>query len=281
MDVVPSDVPSLRYIHEPYYYAKNTNEGSKTLKRGVLNTLTRLVVGNTKPRYNNQRYIANSEWTSEMISKIHGVRPSVILPPLEVDEIRKKRREWTNRESGFVWVGRITRDKDPELAIQLIENLRNQNSISDDVHLHIVGPLTNSGYGRRIESLSAERDYISLEGMVDRDTLIDLMGTHKYGINTRENEFFGLSVAEMVTAGTLPFVPESGGQQEIVKNIPDLLYETETEARQKIIKLLGDQERQTEIRAKLDDETDRFSTNEFKTTLKRAVRELMRENMGS
>ena len=50
------------------------------------------------------------------------------------------------------------------------------------------------------------------------------MAQHRYGIHTMENEHFGIGVAEMVRAGCIPFVHDSGGPVEIVGGRSELRF---------------------------------------------------------
>ena len=54
-----------------------------------------------------------------------------------------------------------------------------------------------------------------------------------------KNEHFGIAVAEMMQAGCITFIHDSGGQTEIV-NLRELRYQTKEEAIEKIIQVLKD-----------------------------------------
>jgi len=100
---------------------------------------------------------------------------------------------------------------------------------------------------------------------------------HKYGISGRRNEAFGIAVAEMVKAGSLVWVPDGGGQKEIVAH-PELIYVGRDEAVAKIRSVLTEPEKQTRLRDHLRARAGLFSAERFVREMRVIVREFLEEN---
>lgn len=75
----------------------------------------------------------------------------------------------------------------------------------------------------------------------------------------------------MAKAGCIPFVPNDGGQVEIVGGDERLVYRTEEEALEKIIRVITNPKEQTSIRSYLDSRKELFSTEKFKNQIREIV----------
>jgi glycosyltransferase involved in cell wall biosynthesis len=67
-----------------------------------------------------------------------------------------------------------------------------------------------------VADAAAERAYVHLALDAPRRRVERLLETHRYGLNCKPDEHFGLAVAEYVAAGMVAFAPDSGGQREIL-----------------------------------------------------------------
>ncbi|MFB6224892.1 MAG: glycosyltransferase, partial [Candidatus Paceibacteria bacterium] len=103
---------------------------------------------------------------------------------------------------------------------------------------------------------ASDYSYIYLEGEMERDKMVDLIQQHKYGIHGREGEHFGIAVAELVAAKCITFVPDAGGQKEIIKNIKVLRYGSKQEAVEKIDKVISEENIQEKIKYNLPTESE-------------------------
>lgn len=123
--------------------------------------------------------------------------------------------------------------------------------------------------------MAADREYIFLEGEVPRSRLVELACTHRYGIHGKEHEHFGMAVAELVAAGALTFVPKTGGQRAIVRNKPELLYGSVTEAIDAITTVLDEPRLQYELRMTPAEIRRRFGRERFQRQFSSIVDELL------
>ncbi|MEF8781017.1 MAG: glycosyltransferase [Haloferacaceae archaeon] len=209
-------VPSVQYVHYPQFRRRRLGDG----EHGRLNPLWSRLAGPDRDDLAGAALLANSGWTADVVERIYGVRPDVVHPP--VDRIEGG-LPWADRENGIVVVGRIAPDKRVREAIDVVDRLRDRGR---DVHLHVVGaaPRAYRGYVERVAAAAGERPYVSLERDVDRERLERLLTSHRYGLNLKPEEHFGMSVAEYVAAGMIAFAPASGGQQEVLDGRTDRLF---------------------------------------------------------
>ena len=159
-------------------------------------------------------------------------------PPIDTSNLSAD-IPWEKREDGFVFVGRIHPCKRIDELIEMLEQVRNNGH---DIHFHVIGPRDEDvpQYYEKIESLSAKHDFVTLEGPIYGESLNKMLQQHKYGINGAPGEQFGMAVAEMVHAGMIPFVPNSGGQREIVGEESRVMFNLSDEAVEKISTILSD-----------------------------------------
>ncbi|GAB3670146.1 glycosyltransferase [Halopiger thermotolerans] len=204
--------------------------------------------------------LANSTWTAEVIEDAYGTTPQVLYPPIDTAEFDEFEIPWADRENGFVTVGRIERSKRIAEMIRIIDGVRDRGH---DVHFHVIGPTVDDEYYREVVALADDRDYVDLEGEIPRDELVERICTHRYGIHGKEYEHFGMAVAELAAGGTIPFVPATGGQHDIVNGRETLEYESPTDAVDRIDRVLSTPSLQRELRIDRAEIERRFGRERF------------------
>lgn len=218
--------------------------------------------------------IANSEWSEKIISDTFGVQTKVLFPPVigSLPDIN-----WRERKNGFVAIGRLVSEKGFDIVIEILKSLRNKGH---GIHLHILGPVEDRKYIKKLSNqIEGNEDWIFLEGQKFGHEKMDFMRRHKYGISGCRNEAFGIAVAEMVQSGMIVFVPDSGGQVEIVDH-RDLAYENVEDASIKINKVLQDDQLQTELLRHLAVQGKKFSVEIFLSESKKLVQDFFSEKAG-
>jgi glycosyltransferase involved in cell wall biosynthesis len=215
--------------------------------------------------------LTNSNWTAKAIQKAYGITPKVVY---SVVVGNFPIVNWHNRENGFVCVGRITPEKRIENIINILHSVRESGY---NIHLHIIGKLEKSDYGKKILKLIEENSsWLILNEGLSRDEMLKVLANHKYGIHAMPKEHFGIAVAEMVRAGNIVFVPNDGGQVEIVGNNQSLVYENSEDAIKKIIKVLSDDELQGSLREFLFKYVNEFTLEKFKSKIGEIVSNSLR-----
>ncbi len=215
--------------------------------------------------------IANSTWTAGLMTTLYGpsMRPRVVHPPVTA-EIRDV--SWDRRENGFVCVGRIAPEKELERVVDIVGRVREQMPAA---HIHIAGSRGPGWYTRRIERLAADHAaWVHLHADVSREALFRLISTHRYGIHGMREEHFGIGPAELLAGGCIVFVPDGGGQVDIVGEEPRLRYSTVDEAVRNIAAVMADPSGQAALDAYLHARRDLFSTGRFMTAIQALVEEV-------
>lgn len=251
-------LPSVQYIHYPQFHLHRLASDDS----GRLNRLWSRLAGPSRSTIAREdtTLLANSSWTADVVADVYGTRPAVLHPP--VDPIPCE-LAWEKREDGLVAVGRLAPDKRLLDAIAVVDAVRDRGY---DPHLHVVGaaPRAYRRYAERVAAAADDRSYVSLEHDVTRTRLRQLLCTHKYGLSMKENEHFGIVVAEYVAAGMVAFAPASGGQQDVLRNRHDRLFDSFDEAVSLITHAMAADE-PPELRP------DRFGREQFQTSLRRCI----------
>ncbi len=251
--------PAVQYIHTPQYHRQRLSDGGDRWNE----LWSRL--GSPEPsELQRGTLLANSAWTADRVAEMYGVRPTVLHPPVDsIDDVSP----WEAREQGIVVVGRIAPDKKVHEAIEIADRLRNRGI---DIHVHIVGsaPPTYRSYVKTVEEKAGQRSYITVERDVSRDRLEALLGSHRYGLNLKRVEHFGMSVAEYVAAGMIAFAPNSGGQREILRGRSDRLFDSKDGAVDLIETAIERTERPELPR-------DRFTRETFKSEMRAYVNRML------
>lgn len=208
--------------------------------------------------------VANSRWTADVIGERYGAQCEVVYPPVP-DSFPDV--PWDQREHGFVCLGRVSHEKRIERMIKILRGVRSRGH---EVHFHILGPIGDDPYGRYIRQLAEREPWVVPEGQCVGERKERLLTSHRFAIHGRDAEPFGIAVGEQVKAGCIPFVPNSGGQTEIV-NDPSLCYDDADDAVAKIDAVLSSEQKQSQLRDTLRHGADRFSAERFMDEFLEAV----------
>ena len=269
---------SIDYVHYPsdyvYYYLdeeSGSNYGPYMTGNNEIpfyflyDALVNYLFPYEKYRTRDKTTLVNSNWTGRKIKKAYGVDYKVLYPPVKTGDFNPP--PWNEKESGFIALGRIEREKRVLRSMEIIDEL----SDSYDIHLHLVGEIKDREYGEIVRKKAESSPAISLEGRVSRKRLIELIEGHKFGIHGMPAEHFGIAVAEMVAGGCIPFLPDDGGQVEIVEENPDLLYSDKDEAVEKISRMLDDPQLQKKTLRRLAGRAEEFSAERFRGKMREFV----------
>jgi glycosyltransferase involved in cell wall biosynthesis len=134
-------------------------------------------------------------------------------------------------------------------------------------HLHYA-----QKYQSYVEKLIEENsDWIQLYKNLPYSEYCNVLYKCKYGLHPKKDQF-GISVAEMVRAGVIPFVQQIGGQTEIVgKHNTALQFNSIDEAVDKIIAVISDSQKQEELLTALHQQQEVFSAEKFQAEIRDVV----------
>jgi glycosyltransferase involved in cell wall biosynthesis len=206
--------------------------------------------------------LVNSDWTGRLI-RAQGFVTRTLYPPVVAAGAPPP---WETRAPGFVCIGRIVPEKELERVIDIVAGVRRQVPA---VTLHIVGTRDDGPYYERVAARARAEGFALHEGLTRR-ALGELLAANRYGIHGMREEHFGMAPAEMVRAGCVVWVPNGGGQVEIV-NDPRLTYGSVEEAIGKITAALRDPHEEATLRKHLAARADRFSPERFMREVRAAV----------
>ncbi|TVP61833.1 MAG: glycosyltransferase family 1 protein [Nodularia sp. (in: Bacteria)] len=205
--------------------------------------------------------VANSYFVADRVNKHYGINANVVYPPVVIDT---PNIAWIDKEYAFICSGRIVEPKEPHRVIKILKQVREKGF---DIKLHITGGgggIYEWKYTNLVKKMVRENSsWITLHENLPYQGYVKILANCKYGIHYKK-EPFGISIAEMVKAGAIPFVRSEGGQVEIVgKNNEELFFKTEAEAVEKIITVLSSSAKQTEVIESLNNQRKLFSTQRF------------------
>ncbi|MGH7791717.1 MAG: glycosyltransferase [Thermodesulfobacteriota bacterium] len=266
----------IQYFHYPYMHDKVTPLLDASWHRKIWEAL----LGNYRPwmlisefSYNrmiNNVTLVNSDWTGSKVKEFYGIDAITVYPPIPGDfpEIL-----WDERENGFVCIGRFCPGKRFEAVIEILTKVRAR---IPDLHLHIIGTLSPFSGEREYYSqftgvVQENASWVLLHENLSRDELVQLVSKHRYGIHANVDEHFGIAVAEMIKAGCIVFVHNSGGQVEIVGGDERLAYQTNDEAAEKIIRVMDNPNEQDSLRNYLHSRKGLFSSEAFMRQIREIV----------
>jgi glycosyltransferase involved in cell wall biosynthesis len=233
--------------------------------------LARALAGDRRDGWMRNRTVANSQWTAGLLRDRLGLASEVVYPPVAGDFPLVP---WDEREDGFVVMGRLVPEKGIAMLVAVLAEIRKERSI----HLHIIGRRGPAGTAREIEELCRRHaEWVHLEGEMYGPEKERFLAGHKYGISGRRSEAFGIAVAEMVKAGCLVWVPDGGGQTEIVAH-PELIYAGREEAAAKIRSVLTEPGNEARLRDHLRVRAGLFSAERFVREMRTIFAKFLEEN---
>jgi glycosyltransferase involved in cell wall biosynthesis len=243
------------------------------LRKAYLGLASAIELPSGRDPIHDDQLIANSRWTAETVRQNCDVQcAATIYPPVwsEFPDVA-----WEDKENSFVMIGRISPEKRIEKAISILSAVR---SHGHSIKLHLCGHIEDDLYGHRIDALCRKNsEWIIPEGRVSGERKISILAGCRYGIQARSAEPFGISVAEMVKAGAIVFVPHDGGQAEIVEN-PDLLFTSESDAAAKIHRVLQSAPLQSALHISLKEKAQSFSKTSFISSVQEFLESFMRKS---
>ena len=227
------------------------------------------ISGYSEARMLQNATLVTSRWAGDVLSAAQGFTEyQVVYPP--VGE-QSSETPWSERQPAFLCISRVVPEKGVHNAIEIARQVREKGF---DISLVIVGRADDASYWRQILQAAQGNPWISLRGPMEREQLQQLMNQCRYGINAALDEPFGLAVAEMVKAGCIVFVPDGGGQTEIVE-APELTYDGLEDAVFKITSVLSSESLRKELAHKLMAQGNIFSTQSFCDDICSAAREFL------
>jgi len=267
--------PGVQYIHYPYYQRPRPGtdlrwfHGLPALLGAYCWSVDRLA-GFSAARMKWNLTLTNSDWTGRMVQRLHGISSRTLYPPVPA---LFPNVPWQARRDGFLCIGRFAPEKELDRVIDILARVRAE---VPDVTLCLVGTPGPADYYQHIkERARASGEWITVKENLSRADLLALIPTYRYGIHGMLAEHFGMAPAEMASAGCIVFVPNDGGQVEIVNRDPRLLYETVDDAAASITRIMRDPVEQQAVREMLSGRARAFSVERFTSSFLEIVEQAL------
>jgi len=273
--------PAIQYIHYPFLaHVYPRVRSSCDLPLGQ--KLAGLSKGEIRPwmlvgdysfdRMKANHTLVNSGWTGRWVKQVYGIDSTTVHPPAPgvFPDIA-----WEEREDGFVMMGRLNGGKQFDWCLKVLSVVRTK---FPQVRMHVVGTSYNEApdYPAFLRALvQANSSWATLHENISRGELAALAARQRYGMHALKEEHFGMAVAEMLRAGCIPFVHNSGGPPEIVGNDSRLIYDSAEDAARKIMQVLGDPAAQEDIRQRHALRKDFYSVETFVRAIRAEVEQAL------
>jgi glycosyltransferase involved in cell wall biosynthesis len=264
----------IQYVHYPTYLRPRPEVDRRWYHRSAAilrayYSLADHLAGASFERIRANLTLANSRWTAARVRALLGVEALTVYPPV-MEPLAPA--PWDSRLPGFLAVGRIAPEKEYERLIRILATVRAR---VPGVTLTIAGTV-DRGARAYYRALRAEADscgsWITFRHDLTRNDVLALMAGRRYGLHGMREEHFGMAPAEMVRAGMIVWVPNGGGQVEIVGDEPALRYDTDNEAAEQIVAVLRSPVEQQRLRESLAARAGEFSAGRFVATIREIVR---------
>jgi glycosyltransferase involved in cell wall biosynthesis len=241
-------------------------------KKGLIHRLysfaSQLAEGKSRHNIASDFFIANSQWTAKVSRPYMKQESTVVYPPVPQSH---EQHPITSRQNSFLYLGRISSEKRIDIAIRILEKVRVDYP---ELQFHIAGAFESSPYCQQISEICQQKEWIHIHGALYGQKKEEILQQYRYYINARASEPFGISTAEMIQAGMIPFAFKDGGQQEII--IDDrLVFQTEEEAVVKIKWVLANANQMQPIIENLQSNVEKFSANHFIENMNHCITGIM------
>ena len=243
-----------------FVHGKSSRAGGGTMaraKRFFSNSILRPLLGMRSKRSiicdARQHIYPNSRYVEKLMKSFYGPFNSKVFYPPTLFEAG---HDAAARDPlKVVYIGRIIPDKRIEDLVAIVERARAVTGL--DITFHVAGRLDQTpSYGRKLDTMAKERDWLKFVGALYGEEKVRFLTSGSYAIHAERDEAFGISIAEYLSSGLIPIVPDEGGTPEIVDSRA-LTYRTNEDAAQILARLLSDagfrenQRRHSVERAKL------------------------------
>jgi glycosyltransferase involved in cell wall biosynthesis len=265
----------IQYIHYPYL-SHHMSRVDAVREKSLAGRVRAFFQGKYRPwmlvsglsfdSVKNNLTLTNSNWTADAIQSRYGIQSVVLYPPVKFSH---QPVPWQQRKNTFVSLGRIDSQKRQIEAINILEKVRARGH---DIQLEIIGDISSAEYAKELADRALKAgSWVKISHGIGHDQLEQTLCNSRYGLHTMIEEHFGIAIAEMVRAGCIVFVSDSGGQVEIVHHEQALRYKTDEQAVELICAVLDDEEKQQNLRQSLSAHAQMFTEESFMKNLREIV----------
>lgn len=213
------------------------------------------------------RVVANSSWTADRMREGGIDVARVIHPPVPPFS---PGLPWSERKPRVVMLGRWVTYKRMDVAIRIVERARELGA--RDLELDLVGFWDEPAPDRpMLAELSANKAWIHWHENLGWAQVNQLAGECRFGLHAMVDEHFGIAVAELMTAGCVVLVHNSGGPPGIVED-PRQTYVDVEDGAQRLHALWSSPELAGELHAQARSRGLKYSPEAFCDAIRAEMR---------
>lgn len=228
------------------------------------------------------RVMVNSSWTRYHIQEQWNPKKLYLLyPPVDVDRFKSLPLE-TGRLPYIISLGQFRKEKSHELQIEIFSLLLKSDTnhkLPNCLKLLLIGS-TRQDHPEDQERLAHLKRYVEelnlsskVKFMVNlpREDLQQWLGSAVIGLHTMKEEHFGIGIVEMMSAGVIPVVHNSGGPMFDIVTSEEFGFRAETkeEFRDRIAEVLRmTRWERIKLQESVRERSFIFSDSEFQRRLK-------------
>jgi len=163
-----------------------------------------------------------------------GLEAPTSLSKEYIEAVRKKYALSTSYLPLILWNHRLDHDKNPELFLRTLIQLKNEGYA---FHLAFLGEMNHRNlnkYGYLLEELKDETVAI---GFLEKNDYVAFLHLADILPVTSNHDFFGISVMEAISYGCIPILPTRLTYPKLynISKNPELFYATESEFKPKLV----------------------------------------------
>lgn len=222
-----------------------------------------------------ERVYPTSRYVEGIVRSFYGPFNSKVFYPPTVFEFT--RTDVVRDPLSVIYVGRIFPPKRITDIIEIVARARELSGL--DLTLRIAGKLTPIPYVETLKRLAEERPWLSLVGPVYGKEKEEFMLSAAYALHAEKDEAFGIAIAEYLKAGNIPLVPDTGGPLEIVDN-PSLVFHTNEDAAQTLVKLLSDTAFREDLRRHCAERAEIFTHAAYMARQRKLLAQIVEQEEG-
>ena len=270
----------VQYVHAPRAFAEAPREEWSWYHHlpGALRgyrAFIRLLSGASEARALENLTLVNSEFIAGEVRKAYGISSIVLYPPVPGDFPTVG---WDDRADAIVCLGRLHPCKRLVEIIEIVDRLRTRGS---HLRLTMIGSRDDvPAYEVRLREMAAARsEWLTLHVALPRAEMVQELSRHRYAIHAMVGEHFGIAVGEMVRAGCIPFVHDSGGPPAIVGGDRRLRFTSVEDAVAAIERVVARPDLQQELLAGLAERRELYSEQHFMAGMRQVVERFARSEL--
>ncbi len=272
---------AVQYVHYPWFKLPRPESDLRWIHRipGLLATYrfaTTRLLGVSIARVKKNLTLANSRFVADAIQSAHGVEARAVHPPVPGGFPLVP---WDKRQNRVVGIGGFRRDKRWRDAFDVVKQVRERGH---DIGLSLIGYRQSppDWLNELIELQREHASWFKLHVDVPRTELVQIVAASKFGIHCMREEHFGIAVAELVRAGCIPFVHDSGGPPEIVAGEAALRFRSTADAVDRMDAVLRQESLQLRLREALSEHGRQFGVEGFMSSIREIVAQFIADSEG-